>query len=73
VSGACGADPLEHEGWVRRFVASPSQLPDQVRLYESLGFEVRLEPVPAEELSDDCAGCALALHFFRIIYTRRPT
>jgi len=40
-------------------------------LYESLGLEVRLEPLTDEELAEECAGCTLALALFRVLYTRR--
>ncbi len=58
-------------GWERRFVGAPPRLREHVELYESLGLEVRLEPVPEGELAPECAGCALALTLFRVIYTRR--
>jgi hypothetical protein len=64
---------LAGEGWTRRFVASRATLDDHVALYESMGFEVLLEPVAAEDLSVDCGGCSLALEFYRILYTRRPS
>jgi hypothetical protein len=61
---------LDQLGWTRRFVGGPPQLEDQVSLYESLGQEVLLDPVTDEELAEDCAGCALALSLFRVVYTR---
>lgn len=66
-----GPDALIREGWTRRFVAAPSRLAEAVALYESLGFEVRLERVGSGELRSECEGCPLALHLFRAIYTRR--
>lgn len=62
---------LEAEGWVRRFTAAPARAQEAREMYESLGHEVRLELVPAEELRDECSGCAVALSLYRIIYTRR--
>lgn len=62
---------LEAEGWVRRFTAAPPRALEAREMYESLGHDVRLEPVPAEELRDECSGCAVALSLYRIIYTRR--
>jgi len=60
------------EGWVRRFVAAPPRLEEVVKQYEDMGFEVRLDPLPASDLAPECGGCALALAFFRVIYTRSP-
>lgn len=60
-------------GWTRRFVAAPPRLAEAVELYERLGYEVRVEPVPEEEWARECAGCALAPALFRVIYTRRRT
>jgi hypothetical protein len=63
---------LEAEGWERRFVSPPNRLFEHVELYNSLGYEVRLEPVPPEELQGDCSGCLVALSLYRVVYTRRP-
>lgn len=64
-------DPLEREGWERRFVAAPPRLEEAVALYESMGFEVRLEPVGAPVDGEPCAPCAPALARSRAVYTRR--
>lgn len=63
-------DELAAEGWVRRFVGGPPKLTEQVELYEALGKEVLLDPVGEAELAEICAGCALALTFFKVVYTR---
>lgn len=62
---------LAREGWERRFVGGPPRLEEIVELYESLGLEVRLEPLDPGELADECAGCRLALALYRAVYTRR--
>lgn len=62
---------LASQGWVRRFVGGPPKLREQVETYEALGQEVLLDPVSEDELADVCAGCALALTFFKVVYTRR--
>lgn len=61
---------LIQEGWTRRFVGAPPRLREMVDLYESLGYEVHLGPVPPEELKDECQGCTLAVTLFRVVYTR---
>ncbi len=67
---ACQSDLLR-EGWERRFIGAPPRLREMVELYESLGLEVRLEPLSPEELAEDCHDCRLALTLFRAVYTRR--
>jgi len=61
---------LAADGWSRRFVGAPPKLKEHVELYESLGQEVLQDPVAEEELAELCAGCALALTFFKVVYTR---
>ena len=62
---------LIRDGWTRRFVGGPPRLHEFVALYESLGYEVCLEPQLAGELSEECGDCTLALMLFRVVYTRR--
>lgn len=64
---------LAAQGWRRRFVGAPPRLTEMVDLYASLGQEVLLDAVAGDELADACAGCALALNFFKVIYTRSAT
>ena len=40
---------LEDRGWRKRFVAAEPRLSEAVEMYRELGFQVRLEPVPAPE------------------------
>ena len=61
---------LAAEGWRRRFVGAPPRLQEMVSLYESIGQEVRTEPLTGTDLGRDCQGCTLALSVFRIVYTR---
>lgn len=63
-------EELLQAGWTRRFVGAPPRLQEMISLYESLGYEVHLDPVPPEELEDDCQGCRLAVTLFRVVYTR---
>lgn len=63
---------LATEGWVRRFIGGPPRLGEMIGLYESLGHEVRTERLHDADLESHCAGCAVALSLFRIVYTRRP-
>jgi hypothetical protein len=70
--GAAGPDPLEAEGWQRRFIAVGARLTESVALYRELGFDVRLELPAAEDLREECGDCHAALQLYRILYTRRP-
>ena len=67
------ADPaLAAEGWERRFNADPQRAEEAMELYKQLGYEVRAEPAPAAELTDDCEGCrAVVALQFKTIYTRK--
>lgn len=66
-------DPaLVAEGWERRFIADARQAREAIELYTELGYEVRAEPVHAEEMGDDCEDCqVLILLQFQTIYTRK--
>jgi hypothetical protein len=69
--GSGRTDPLERDGWERRFMAVGSRLEEAVALYRQLGFVVRLELPSAEDLREECSDCRLALELYRILYTRR--
>ena len=48
------------EGWKRRMVASEPRLSEVKDMYESLGFEVRLEPVGPDDPywdEEECTAC----------------
>ncbi len=63
-------------GWEKRFIADEPRLSEMKELYESIGFEVLLEPLPGKEELASCAesGCTACMEVdparFRIIYTR---
>ena len=40
---------LEQRGWHRQFVASEPRLSEAVEMYRELGFQVHLEPLPAQK------------------------
>lgn len=66
-------DPqLVAEGWDRRFMADSKRLTEYTELYASMGYEVRAEKVKPEEISDQCADCALLIcRQFLTLYTRK--
>jgi len=70
-------DKLIKEGWTRRFVANEPRLSEAVELYQSMGYEVHLEPLPrvdcdsADEESEECRACFKGFEEqYKIIYTR---
>jgi hypothetical protein len=64
------AAELEAEGWQRCFIADEPRLSEAVETYEELGFQVRLLPVPLEEI--ECTECMRQdPDRFRVIYTRK--
>lgn len=68
------ADPaLTAEGWERRFIADAARATEVAELYRAMGLEVRVEPVRALELGEDCESCELVAQLaFKTIYTRKP-
>lgn len=48
---------LEKEEWVKQTTIGEPRLSEIVGLYESLGYEVRLEPVKLDELDEECRKC----------------
>lgn len=63
-------------GWERRFIADEPRLSEMKELYESIGFDVILEPLPSKEEMATCgeSGCTACLDAdpskYRAIYTR---
>ena len=69
-------EELMSQGWEKRFVVDEPRLSEMKELYESIGFEVLLEPLPSKEQLSTCAesGCTACLDMdperYRTIYTR---
>ncbi len=62
---------LKREGWLRRGAAAEPRLSEMAELYRELGFEVRLEPLDAEEKGPGCNVCYEEdPSKFKVIYTR---
>lgn len=63
---------LVGEGWTKQFCATGARIQEATELYESMGFEVHLEPVRVEDLG--CSEClespAAPLSDCLVIYTR---
>ena len=71
---------LEQQGWCRRFVAAEPRLSEAVEMYRELGFQVHLEPLPAQEKTSNgqpknteikCHTCFEGSEdHYRIIFTK---
>lgn len=62
---------LESQGWSRRFISEGERLKEAVEMYESIGFEVHLEPVIAGETEEECDLCfETEAKTYYTIYTR---
>ncbi|MCK4444110.1 MAG: hypothetical protein KAW09_06175 [Thermoplasmata archaeon] len=63
-------EELEKEGWTRMFTATEPRLSESVEMYESLGYEVRLEDIEMEK-DEDCQECVKGFEdTIKVIYTR---
>jgi hypothetical protein len=69
-------EELAGQGWEKRFIADEPRLSEMKELYESIGFDVILEPLPSREEMATCEenGCTACLDVdparYRTIYTR---
>ena len=69
-------EELEGLGWEKRFIADEPRLTEMKELYESIGFDVILEPLPSKEEMANCteSGCTACLDLdpskYRTIYTK---
>jgi len=64
-------EKLKREGWNKMFDAKEPRLSECVELYESLGFEVHLEPVRPVDIDEDCKACYEGdVEGFKTIYTK---
>ena len=63
---------LEKQGWVKRNTIAEPRLSEIVKEYESLGFEVHLEPIKFENLNKECRTCYQnQLDELKTVYTRK--
>ncbi len=62
---------LTAQGWTRRFTTPTMRCDEFVQVYQSLGFEVLLEPVVPDLSREECQGCqVLDCLVLKTIYTR---
>ncbi len=66
------SEELEKEGWVKRTTIDEPRLSEIVEEYESLGFDVHLEPVTVEALDEECRRCYQnQIDKIRTVYVRK--
>jgi len=66
-------ETLINEGWEFRCNTDELRLNEVIDVYKELGYEIHLEPINLEGLSEDCDGCAGMLSRFKAVYTRKFT
>ena len=65
---------LEKQGWQLQFTTDEPRLSEVVELYESLGFEVHLEPACTELPLPECATCYEPFcNKYKTIFIRRSS
>ena len=63
---------LEKKGWIKRNTIDDPRLSETIEEYESLGFEVHLEPMKLEDLDKECRICYKnQLDKLKTVYTRK--
>jgi len=63
---------LEAQGWQRQFTTDQTRLEEMVDFYQSLGYEVRVEPACDELPLPECASCFEKFcDKYKTIYVRR--
>lgn len=60
------------DGWVRRHLVDPQRAEESVELYESLGFEVKVQKLTPTDFGTKCQQCASTIcGSYVMIYTRK--
>jgi hypothetical protein len=66
------SEELEKEGWIKRTTIGEPRLSEIIFEYESLGYEVHLEPVELEDLGEECKSCYLSqIDKLKTLYVRK--
>ncbi len=66
------SEELEKEGWIKRTTIDEPRLSEIILEYESLGYEVHLEPVKLEDLGEECKRCYLSqIGKLKTVYVRK--
>ena len=72
MEGLLTSEEPKKKGWIKRTTIDEPRLSEIVDEYETLGFEVRLEPVNLDELDENCRRCYRKdVDRFKTIYIRK--
>ena len=53
-------------------MSNREKVAEAVEMYESMGYEVKVVPVTADEVGDQCGDCLLLMQLqFHTVYTRK--
>lgn len=62
---------LAREGWTKKFTCDAARVDEFVEIYESIGLEVRVEPISEDDPDLTCQVCfAGNRDGYKTIYTR---
>ncbi len=65
---------LARDGWVKKFTCDASRVEEFIEIYDSIGFEVRVEPVSENDPDLTCQACFVGnREDYKTIYTRPKT
>ena len=66
------SEDVEKEGWIKQTTIGEPRLSEIVELYNSLGYEVRVEPATLDELDEECRRCyGNEIDKLKTVYTRK--
>ena len=64
-------EELIRDGWTKQSTNDEPRLSELVAMYESLGYEVHLEPLTEDSSGETCQSCLLVdADRYQTIYTR---
>lgn len=62
----------DNNDWVKRNVTDEHRVKDMIELYESMGFEIKVEDFSVQNNHSECNECMLeSPEKFKVIFTRR--
>jgi hypothetical protein len=64
-------EEMREKGWIKQNTIGEPRLSECVDLYKSIGYEVHLEPVNPNEMSEDCRRCYEEDETVKTIYIRK--
>ncbi len=64
-------EKLKDRGWKKQNTIGEPRLSECVELYKSLGYEVHLEPINLNNMTEECRNCYEEDKTVRTIYIRK--